>query len=99
MTTLAALVVLTTWLLNVRVDGDKPTAITPVPVNCAVCGELGASSMIVSVPVRAPSAVGVKVTEIVHVSFAASVFGDNGQFEVCAKSPETEIWVIVKGTV
>ena len=48
------------------------------------CGEFAALSFTVKVPVRDPVIVGVKVTEIVHVSFAARVFGDIGQFEVCA---------------
>jgi hypothetical protein len=43
--------------------------------------------------------VGVKVIKIVQLSFAASVFGDIGQFEVWAKSPEVEIPAMVRGTV
>ena len=73
--------------------------VTPVPFNFAVCVEFAALSLTVSSPVRAPRAVGVKVIEIVQLSFAASVLGDSGQFEVWAKSPEIEIPVIVKGTV
>jgi len=98
-TTFAALVVFTTWVPNDSVEGDKPTGITPDPVSCAVCGEFGALSLTVSVPKRDPTTVGVKVTEIVQVSFAANVFGDNGQFEVWAKSPEVEIPAMVRGTV
>ena len=56
-------------------------------------------SVIVSAPVRTPEAVGVKVTEMVQVCFAASVFGDNGQLEVDAKSPEVDIPPTVSGTV
>ena len=56
-------------------------------------------SFTVSSPVRVPEALGVKVTEIVHVPFAGNVFGTNGQFEDCAKSPEVEIAAIVRGTV
>lgn len=41
-------------------------------------------------------AAGVKVIEIVQVSLAPKVFGDSGQFEVCAKSPEAKIPKIVK---
>jgi hypothetical protein len=41
--------------------------------------------------------VGVKVTEIVQLDPPASVLGDAGQFEVCAKSPEVEIPKIVSG--
>ena len=95
----AALVVPNTWLPKERLAADRVTEPVPVPLNCAVCGVLGALSLTVSFPVRAPSAVGVKVTEIVQLDFAANVFGDNGQFEVWAKSPEVEIPAIVRGTV
>jgi hypothetical protein len=97
--TLAALVVFTNWLPNASDEGDRLAGVTPVPVSCAVCGELGALSLTVNVPVRAPRAVGVKVIAIVQLAFAASVFGDNGQFDVWAKSPEVVIPKIVKGTV
>jgi hypothetical protein len=93
------LVELIPWLAKVRLAGDRLTGAVPVPLNCAVCGEFEALSLTVSVPVRAPRAVGVKVTEIVQLSFAANVFGDNGQFEVCAKSPAVEIPAMVRGTV
>ena len=39
------------------------------------------------------------VTEMVQDCFAASVFGDNGQLEVAAKSPDVKISVMVSGTV
>jgi len=58
----------------------------------------GALSLTVRIPVREPEAVGVKVAEMVQLSFTANVFGDSGQVEVCAKSPEVEIPVIVRGT-
>jgi hypothetical protein len=96
---LPALVVLIIWLGKERLAGDRLTGTVPVPLNVAVCGEFGALSRTVSVPVRAPGAVGVKVIEIVHLSFAANVFGDNGQFEVWAKSPEVAIPAMVRGTV
>src|SRR3981189_2190998 len=70
----------------------------PVPVNGAVCGLPPASSVTVSVPVRAPNAVGAKVTLIVHVPAAAKVAGLSGQVFVCAKSPETAIEVMVNAT-
>jgi hypothetical protein len=97
--TLPALVVFTAWLPNASDEADKVVGAVPVPLNCAVCGEFEALSLTVSVPVRAPRAVGVEVTEIVQLSFAANVFGDKGQFEVCAKSPEVEIPAMVRGTV
>src|ERR1700676_2474461 len=92
------LVVLITWLAKVRLAGDRLTGAVPVQIKLAVCGEFGALSLTVSVPVRVPRAVGVKVTEIVQLSLAVSVFGDNGQFEVWAKSPEVEIPAMVRGT-
>ena len=55
--------------------------------------------MIVSAPVRTPEAVGVKVTAMVPVCFAAIVFGDIGSLEFAAKSPEVEIPAMVSGTV
>jgi hypothetical protein len=50
----------------------------------------------VRVPVLAPSAVGVNVIEILQLDPAASVLGDAGQSEICAKSPEAEIPEIVR---
>lgn len=81
-------------LAGVRVIGRFP-----VPLNCAVCEILGASSFTDIRPVRRPETVGVKVTEIVQVSFAPKALGDIGQVDVCAKSPEVEIPEIVRGTV
>ena len=48
---------------------------------------------------RAPRAVGVNVTKILQLAPATKVFGAIGHFEVCAKSPETEILLIVSGAV
>jgi hypothetical protein len=95
----AGLVVFTSWTLNPSDGADKAAGVTPVPFTFAVCGEFKALSLTVSVPVRVPSAVGVKVIEIVQLSFVASVLGDSGQSEVWAKSPEIEIPVMVRGTV
>ena len=67
----------------------------PVPDRFAVCGLVLALSLTVRVPVLAPSAIGVNVIEIVQLDPPANVFGDRGQFEVCAKSPEVEIPEIV----
>jgi len=58
-----------------------------------------ALSLTVSVPVRTPSAVGVKVTEILQLPPAASVAGAIGHVEVCPKSPETEMLPIANGAV
>jgi hypothetical protein len=93
------LVVVITWLANVRLVCDRMTGAVPVPPNVAVCGEFETLSVTVSSPVRVPRAVGVKVTEILQFSLAPKVFGDTGQVEVWAKSPEVEIPVMVIGTV
>jgi hypothetical protein len=45
---------------------DKVTALTPVPLRAIVCGLSLALSLMVNVPLYAPVAVGLKVTEIVH---------------------------------
>ena len=50
----------------------------PVPVSGIDCGLPAASSETVSVPVRAPVAVGVNVTLIVQVPVAARVAGFTG---------------------
>jgi hypothetical protein len=63
----------------------------PVPDRLAVWGLLLGAVLMLRVPVLVPSAVGVNVTEMVHVEPAARLFGDRGQFDVCAKSPEVEI--------
>ena len=94
-----ALVVPISWLAKVRLAGDKLTGAVPVPLNVVVCGEFEALSLTVRVPVRAPNAVGVNVTEILQLSLAANVPGDMGQFEVWAKSPEVEMPAMVRGTV
>jgi len=70
-----------------------------VPDRAAVCGLVLALSVMVRVPVRVPRVVGVKVTEIAQLAPAPKVLGDNGQLEVCAKSPDVEILEIISGTV
>jgi hypothetical protein len=50
-------------------DEDDP----PVPVSETVCGLLGSESVRVSVPLRVPVAVGVKVTFTVQLPPAATV--------------------------
>ena len=96
---MAALLAFTNWLPKARDDGDRPTGVTPVPLSCAVCGVFEALSPTVSVPVRTPSAVGVKVTETLQLPPAASVAGAIGHVEVCPKSPETEMLLIASGAV
>ena len=60
----------------------------PVPDRLAVCGLLLAESITVSLPVRVPVIVGVKVTLMVQLAPAESV---PGQAFVWAKSPVTEM--------
>lgn len=84
---------------KLREVGFKPTGDTPVPLSCAVWEEVEPLSFTVKVPVRAPSTVGVKVTETLQVAPAPSVLGAIGQVEVSAKSPETVMLLIVSGVV
>jgi len=58
--------------------------ITPVPVRETVCGLFAALSVMFSMPLRVPLAVGVKVTFTVQVELAATL---EAQLLVCAKSP------------
>jgi len=70
----------------------------PVPDSPTVCGEVFALSLTVIVPVREPCALGVKVADTWHVSPAANVFGDTGQFELTAKSPDAAMPEIVSAS-
>src|SRR5947199_330650 len=71
----AGMAVGTSWLLEVRVAGEKAGAGigAPEPVRVTLCGLPVALSVILRVPVRVPVAVGFKVTLIVHVPPAATV--------------------------
>jgi hypothetical protein len=69
-------------LPNETVEGDKTAGYTPVPLNCAVWGEVDELSFTLSVPLIPPRAVGVKLTEILQLAPAANVFGEIGHFEV-----------------
>jgi hypothetical protein len=64
--------------------GETVTALVPVPLRLTVCEPLAALSSIVSVPVRAPPTVGVKVTEMLQLFPAARL---SPQLLVCPKSP------------
>ena len=81
---------------GVTAIADSPVSV-PVPLRGTVCGELAALSVTVRMPVRVPSALGVKLTEIVHPLSLASVCGAIGQLVVCAKSPVTLIEEMVRG--
>lgn len=90
----AELVLPTNCPEKVRGDGDNVAAAAgPLPVRLTVCGLFPALSVIVSVPVRVPDTVGVNVTLMVQLPFAATevphvLFG-------VAKSPEVAMLVIV----
>ena len=99
MRTLAALIVFTNWLPNATDEAAKTAGSTPLPLNCTVCGEAEELLLTLRVPERAPRAVGAKVTEIIQLDPTAKILGEIGHFEVCLKSPETEILLITSGTV
>ena len=89
-TDLAALVVPTFWAPKLRLVGFSVTAgaeTVPVPESATLCGLPAALSLIVTLALRLPVAVGENVTLSVQVAPAASVLGLSGQVFVCAKSP------------
>src|SRR5207237_832147 len=90
---IGALVVASGWLPKPRLVGANPMpGAVPFPLSATVCGLPPALSATDSVPVRAPEAVGVKVTLIEQLAPAAKVAGLVGQafapVLVAAKSPE-----------
>jgi hypothetical protein len=90
-TVCAALVVPVVCDAKVRLVGEGVAvgvAATPVPLSATVCGEPMILSEIVTVPVRLPTAVGLKVTEIVQPAPAAMLAP---QVLVSEKSPEAPI--------
>src|SRR5437870_4991524 len=94
-TVIGALVVASGWLPKSRLVGANPTpGAVPFPLRENICGLPPASSASDSVPVRAPEAVGVKVTLMVQFPPAAKVAGLVGQalapVLVAAKSPRSE---------
>ena len=78
---------------TVPVAGAVSVKSQPLPVNGTVCGLPPALSVIVSVPARAPSAVGANVTLMMQFAPAAKL-APQGLLEI-AKSPEAAIEVIV----
>jgi hypothetical protein len=98
-TTCAALVLPVIWLLKVSMAGLSEAcgaSATPVPLKVDECGDPEALSVTVKFPVRAPAAVGVKVTAIAQFAPAATA---DPQVFVSAKSPDAAIWVIVSAAV
>src|SRR5947209_2359186 len=81
----------------------KSGAAVPFPLSVMICGLPPALSVTDSVPVRAPEAVGVKVTLMVKFAPAAKVAGSVGQalapVLVAAKSPEAATELIVIAAV
>jgi hypothetical protein len=74
-TVCAPLVVLTFWLLKVRLAGEtvaSASVLVPVPVRLTVCGVVAALLEILRVPLRVSAAVGVKVTLTVQLAPAAT---------------------------
>jgi hypothetical protein len=66
--------VVTVWLVGcVVIVGATEDVLVPVPFSGIVCGLFDALSVSVSVPVRAPAAVGVNFTLIVQLAPAATV--------------------------
>src|SRR5690242_1110024 len=80
-TTVAALVEFAGWFGNTIVFGVKFTGAMPTPDTAMVCGEFEALSVTVMVDDEDCTAVGVYVSERVHVLSAASVAP---QLFVCA---------------
>src|SRR5271165_1760207 len=72
-TVLAALLVPTVTVPKARAVGVTDTGICPVPVSDIVCGLLGALSVMVTLPLDSPAAVGVNFTVMVQVPPAATL--------------------------
>ncbi len=90
-TVCAALIAPTGWLPKLKLEGDTlATGTVPVPVKPALCGLPLALSVTVSVPVRVPEAVGVKVTLIAQCVPGARA---PPQLFVWPKSPFTAMLV------
>lgn len=82
--------------LAVLVGDESEKAATPPPRSGTTCGLPAASSVMVSVPVRVPVAVGVKVTLISQLAPAAT---EAPQVLVSAKSPLTATLLMVNGAL
>src|SRR5256884_258480 len=98
---IGVLVVASGWLPKPRLVGANPTpGAVPFPLSVMICGLPPALSASDSVPFRAPTADGVKVTLIVQCPPPAKVAGLVGQalapVLVAAKSPEAANELIVK---
>jgi hypothetical protein len=91
--------------LNPKFGGENDaTDWIPLPVRLTVTwpgdGSFGSLSIMVSVPLRVPVVVGVKVTLIMQLDPAASVAGESGHaLELTAKSPLAAAPPMVSGAV
>jgi hypothetical protein len=99
----AALLVPTFWLPNVSEPGVSLGSAVPVPVKLTVCGLPAALSVMLTLPLRVPMAVGRNVTLRLQLPFTARVAGLKGQLCVSLKSPAfappTTRLVILKGAL
>src|SRR5580658_1903270 len=86
-TVLKALVVPTGAEKLVIETGVIVTGALPEPVRVRVCGLFDAPSIMLRAAVLAPEAVGVKVTESVHLELAGTEEGTVGQELITPKSP------------
>src|SRR2546427_30905 len=104
-TVCAGLVVLRRWSPKARLVGAKVTAgAMPIPASDTDCGLPGASSVMVTVAVRAPVAAGVKLMLIVQLAPGATEPAPVGQVLPAAKAksaacaPEMEMGRRLGGT-
>ena len=79
------------------VEERPSTGFVPIPVSETLCGLPVPLLVSVNVPVRAPAAVGVKITEIVHVALTAMLAAQ--PVFVSAKSPLIAIFEISSAAV
>src|SRR5258708_4352592 len=96
-TVCGVLVVLTVWAAKEMLGWESATtAPVPEPARPTVCGLLPALSVRVKVPVRVPTAVGVKLILNVQVTPGGTLVP---QLLVCAKSPLTATALMLRAAV
>jgi hypothetical protein len=92
-----ALTVVTAWMPNVIVAVGSPTVgPTPVPFSVIATGDTEKLPAMLSVPLRAPFAVGINVTLTVHVPLRA-IDPAPAQLSVSAKSPAVVTLAMLHG--
>ena len=99
-TVCAALVEFISWPEKVRLVGVRlaPGSV-PVPLRGTFCGLPAASSVIVIVAVRVPTAVGWKMADIMQLAAGPSVAGSVPQVSVSPKSPAFVPVTLIPATV